>query len=172
MKTSQTGIDLIKQFEGCVLTAYKCPAGVWTIGYGHTAGVKQGQRITAAQAESYLRSDLEKYEKKVDKYSRYGWNQNEFDALVSFAYNIGSIDQEQGGDSRKNAVLQRGRRRDTFRTGQAQAGGEAAVFEKLHRCNRQYRGRRYGRYHKSNRPVRQPGSRCYISAAAPYCAGI
>ena len=43
MKTSQTGIDLIKQFEGCVLTAYKCPAGVWTIGYGHTAGVKQGQ---------------------------------------------------------------------------------------------------------------------------------
>lgn len=93
MKTSQTGIDLIKQFEGCVLTAYKCPAGVWTIGYGHTAGVKQGQRITAAQAESYLRSDLEKYEKKVDKYSRYGWNQNEFDALVSFAYNIGSIDQ-------------------------------------------------------------------------------
>lgn len=105
MKTSQTGIDLIKQFEGCVLTAYKCPAGVWTIGYGHTAGVKQGQRITAAQAESYLRSDLEKYEKKVDKYSRYGWNQNEFDALVSFAYNIGSIDQLTANGTRSRAVI-------------------------------------------------------------------
>ncbi len=93
MKTGQAGITLIKQFEGCRLTAYKCPAGVWTIGYGHTAGVKAGQTITQAQAENFLRADLEKYEKKVDKYSRYSWNQNEFDALVSFAYNIGSIDQ-------------------------------------------------------------------------------
>lgn len=105
MKTSQTGIDLIKQFEGCVLTAYKCPAGVWTIGYGHTAGVKQGQRITAAQAENYLKTDLQPYEKKVDRYSRYGWNQNEFDALVSFAYNIGSIDQLTANGTRSRAVI-------------------------------------------------------------------
>ena len=105
MKTSQTGIDLIKQFEGCVLTAYKCPAGVWTIGYGHTAGVKQGQRITAAQAENYLKTDLQAYEKKVDRYSRYGWNQNEFDALVSFAYNIGSIDQLTANGTRSRAVI-------------------------------------------------------------------
>ena len=105
MKTSQTGIDLIKQFEGCVLTAYKCPAGVWTIGYGHTAGVKQGQRITAAQAENYLKTDLQAYEKKVEKYSRYGWNQNEFDALVSFAYNIGSIDQLTANGTRSRAVI-------------------------------------------------------------------
>lgn len=92
MKISQEGIDLIKKFEGCRLDAYKCPAGVWTIGYGHTAGVKQGQKISAAQAEAYLKADLEKYEKKVKKYSKYKWTQNEFDSMVSFAYNCGSID--------------------------------------------------------------------------------
>ena len=94
MKTSQNGIELIKQFEGCSLTAYKCAAGVWTIGYGHTAGVKSGQAITPAQAEHFLKNDLVKFEKKVEKYdSAYHWNQNQFDALVSFAFNIGSIDQ-------------------------------------------------------------------------------
>lgn len=93
LKTGQAGLSLIKQFEGCRLTAYKCPAGVWTIGYGHTAGVKQGQKITQEQADGLLTEDLQKYEKKVDKYDgRYWWNQNEFDALVSFAFNVGSID--------------------------------------------------------------------------------
>ncbi len=103
MRTSQAGINLIKQFEGCRLEAYKCPAGVWTIGYGHTAGVHPGQKISAAQAEAYLRADLEKYEKKVDKYSKYVWRQNEFDAMVSFAYNVGSIDQltDKGRRDRK-----------------------------------------------------------------------
>ena len=67
MKIGQSGINLIKQFEGCRLEAYKCPAGVWTIGYGHTEGVYQGQKITQAQADEYLRADLGKYEKKVDK---------------------------------------------------------------------------------------------------------
>ena len=94
MKTSQNGINLIKQFEGCRLAAYKCAAGVWTIGYGHTAGVKAGQKITQAQAESFLKDDLAKYEKAVMKYdSTYHWSQNQFDALVSFAFNIGNIDQ-------------------------------------------------------------------------------
>jgi len=105
MKISQNGINLIKQFEGCRLTAYRCPAGVWTIGYGHTDGVRQGQKISAAEAEAYLRADMEKYEKKVDKYSRYGWNQNEFDALVSFAFNVGSIDQLTAGGTRSRAVI-------------------------------------------------------------------
>lgn len=105
MKTSQNGINLIKQFEGCHLAAYKCPAGVWTIGYGHTAGVQPGQKISAVQAEAYLRADLEKYEQKVDKYSRYGWNQNEFNALVSFAYNVGSIDQLTAKGSRSRAEI-------------------------------------------------------------------
>lgn len=94
MKTSQNGINLIKQFEGCQLTAYKCPAGVWTIGYGHTAGVKEGQTITQAQADVYLSEDLAKFERMVEKYDlKYTWSQNQFDALVSFAYNVGNIDQ-------------------------------------------------------------------------------
>lgn len=94
MKISTTGLNLIKSFEGCRLTAYKCPAGVWTIGYGHTGNVKSGQKITQAKAESYLKSDLAKFEKHVASYDKkYNWNQNEFDALVSFAYNIGSITQ-------------------------------------------------------------------------------
>ena len=94
MRTGQNGINLIKQFEVCQLTAYKCPAGVWTIGYGHTAGVKEGQSITQAQADAYLVEDLAKFERMVEKYdSKYTWSQNQFDALVSFAYNIGSIDQ-------------------------------------------------------------------------------
>lgn len=105
MKTSQNGINLIKQFEGCRLDAYKCPAGVWTIGYGHTAGVKAGDKISAAQAEAYLRADLEKYEKKVDKYNKYNWSQNEFDALVSFTYNVGSIDQLTANGTRSKAVI-------------------------------------------------------------------
>ena len=67
---------------------------VWTIGYGHTLGVKEGQRITQAQADGLLVEDIRKYEKKVNKYyDRYAWRQNEFDALVSFAFNVGSIDQ-------------------------------------------------------------------------------
>ena len=94
MRTSQNGINLSKKFEGCRLETYRCPAGKPTIGYGHTAGVKMGQKITQVQAESFLKGDLAKYEKLVEKYdSRYHWNQNQFDALVSFAYNIGSIDQ-------------------------------------------------------------------------------
>lgn len=105
MKTSQTGINLIKEFEGCRLEAYKCPAGVWTIGYGHTYGVKSGQKITQAQAEQFLKDDLVVYEKRVDKYSQYNWNQNEFDAMVSFAYNLGSIDQLTAKGTRSKSVI-------------------------------------------------------------------
>lgn len=94
MKISQKGIDLIKKFEGCRLDSYKCSAGKWTIGYGHTAGVTAGQKISQAQAEAYLRADLEKFEKLVAKHDNvYRWTQNEFDALVSFAYNTGSINK-------------------------------------------------------------------------------
>lgn len=90
MKTSTRGVSLIKSFEGCRLKAYKCPAGVWTIGYGHTAGVKEGDTITQETADDYLRNDLEKYEKAVMNYDGiYHFNQNQFDALVSFAYNCG-----------------------------------------------------------------------------------
>lgn len=90
----QEGLKLIMQFEGCRLTAYQCAAGVWTIGYGHTAGVKPGQTITQAQAEEYLRQDCRKFEAYVNN-SAYvpitgQLNQNQFDALVSFAFNCGA----------------------------------------------------------------------------------
>lgn len=91
MKTSQNGIDLIKQFEGCRLTAYKDIVGVWTIGYGHTGSdVYSGLKITQAKAESLLKADLERFEKGVNRLDYiYDFNQNEFDALVSFSYNLG-----------------------------------------------------------------------------------
>ena len=90
MKTSQRGINLIKQFEGVRLTAYKCPAGVYTIGYGHTRGVKRGMKITEEEASAFLAADLRNSEKAVERYdSVYHWNQNEFDALVSFTFNCG-----------------------------------------------------------------------------------
>jgi len=94
MKTSNRGIELIKKYEGLRTSAYRCPAGVYTIGYGHTKNVKEGDTISIAEAERLLKEDLVKYENNVNKYnSIYQFKQNEFDALVSFAFNIGSIDQ-------------------------------------------------------------------------------
>lgn len=91
MKTSQRGIKLIQEFEGLRLTAYRCPAGVYTIGYGHTRGVKRGMKITEEEASAFLTADLRNSEKAVERYdSIYHWNQNEFDALVSFTFNCGA----------------------------------------------------------------------------------
>lgn len=94
MHISDKGLELIKSFEGCHLTAYLCPKGLPTIGYGHTKGVRLGMTITQVQAESYLKEDCAKAEANVISFNKkYSWTQNEFDALVSFAYNIGSINQ-------------------------------------------------------------------------------
>lgn len=106
MVTSQTGIDLITKWEGFKNTAYKCPAGVWTIGYGHTKGVKKGDTCTKAQALEYLKSDLATAEKNVRSFNKvYNWTQNEFDALVSFAFNIGSINQLTANGTRTKEVI-------------------------------------------------------------------
>ena len=88
MKTSPKGIALIKEFEGLRLKAYKCPGGVWTIGYGHTAGVKHGMVISERQAEEYLKADLIAFEKYLNGLGL-ALNQNQFDALISFIYNVG-----------------------------------------------------------------------------------
>ena len=94
MKISQVGIDLIKSFEGCYLTAYRCPAGVWTIGIGHTGLVDgkqiyKGMTITQQKAEELLSEYLEKrYEPAVRKLG-VELNQNQYDALVCFCYNLG-----------------------------------------------------------------------------------
>lgn len=88
MRTSQNGINLIKGFESLRVEAYRCPAGVWTIGYGHTAGVKRGDRIDAQKAEQLLADDLRESEAVVNRECP-GLSQNRFDALVSFVFNVG-----------------------------------------------------------------------------------
>ena len=89
MNTSPKGIALIIEFEGLRLKAYQCPGGVWTIGYGHTAGVKPGMVITEAQAEEYLKADLIAFERYLNGLGL-ALNQNQFDALISFIYNVGT----------------------------------------------------------------------------------
>ena len=90
MNIGNKGLDLIKSFEGCRLSAYRCPAGVWTIGYGHTQGVYEGMVTTQAQADNMLREDVKYYADAVDRYnSRFNFTQEEFDALTSFTYNCG-----------------------------------------------------------------------------------
>ena len=96
MKISKAGIELIKSFEGCVLKAYKAHSSekYYTIGYGHYGkDVTEDMKITKEEALKLLEKDLERYVDKVNKYlSIYSFNQNQFDALVSFCYNIGNID--------------------------------------------------------------------------------
>ena len=94
-KINKSGLNLIKKYEGCRLTSYICPAGVLTIGYGHTGkDVKPNQTITKKKAISLLKKDLARFERHVQSYNYiYEWTDNEFSALVSFAYNIGNIDQ-------------------------------------------------------------------------------
>ena len=89
MKSSELLLNKIIDFEGCKLTAYKCPAGVWTIGVGHTKGVKQGQTITEAQAMSLLKGDLLPCENYVNNLGVCK-TQGQFDALVDFAFNLGT----------------------------------------------------------------------------------
>ncbi len=89
MKTSQKGIEIIKKYEGLRLKAYKCPAGILTIGYGHTKNVKQGDTITETQAEILLIYDLIDIENCIKKNVKIPLNQNQFDALVSLCFNIG-----------------------------------------------------------------------------------
>jgi lysozyme len=89
MEISQVGINLIKSFEGCRLTSYQDVVGVWTIGYGHTSGVRSGQTITQQQADDLLKSDLASFGNQVTDLVHVPLNQYQFDALVSFCYNVG-----------------------------------------------------------------------------------
>ena len=91
MKTNDEGINLIKSFEGCRLSAYVDPVGIWTIGYGHTKGIKKGMTITEQKATEYLKEDLTESENAVNKWmNKYSFNSNEFSALVSFTFNCGA----------------------------------------------------------------------------------
>ena len=88
MTTSNDGLALIKTSEGLKLNAYKCPAGVWTIGYGHTRGVKQDMTITQEIADNLLIEDIMPCEKLINDL-RLNLRQGQFDALVSFIFNVG-----------------------------------------------------------------------------------
>jgi lysozyme len=107
MQMSQEGIDaLLKPFEGCKLKAYRCPAGICTIGYGHTSAagapaVTDGMTITQKQAEDILRRDLVKYETAVHGMMHQPLNQHQFDVLVDFAYNAGE------GNLRSSTLLKK-----------------------------------------------------------------
>ncbi|MCQ2232053.1 MAG: lysozyme [Paludibacteraceae bacterium] len=87
--TSKKGKDLIKSFESLKLTSYLCPTGHWTIGWGHTANVREGQTITEKQAETLFLNDLKVFEDGVNRLVNKQLTQNQFDALVSFAFNLG-----------------------------------------------------------------------------------
>ena len=89
MKSSELLLDKIIDFEGCKLTSYKCPAGIWTIGVGHTKGVRPGQKITKEQAMTLLRGDLLSCETYVSNLGVCK-TQGSFDALVDFVFNIGT----------------------------------------------------------------------------------
>src|SRR5690554_1016441 len=102
MKTSSKGIELIKEHEGFSSRAYLCPAGKWTIGYGHTGGVKSGDVISKWQAEELLRKDVLTAERAVNR-QRLPLNQNQFDALVSFTFNVGV------GNFQKSTLLRKAR---------------------------------------------------------------
>jgi lysozyme len=87
--TSSRGIELIKAWEGWRSNAYLCPAHKWTIGYGHTRTAKPGMAITIADGEKLLKEDLKVYENAVNQLVKVPLGQYQFDALVSFTYNVG-----------------------------------------------------------------------------------
>jgi lysozyme len=89
VKCSQEGLELIKKFEGCKLKSYKCPAGVWTIGYGHTEDVKEGDIVSPQEADKLLRADVFKFEEYVADNVTVKLTQNQFDALVTWTFNLG-----------------------------------------------------------------------------------
>jgi GH24 family phage-related lysozyme (muramidase) len=105
---TQKAKDLIKLFEGLRLRAYRDPVGVATIGYGHTQGVRMGDEITEKQANFLLDLDMKPIIKKLESYdSKYHWNENEFNALLSFGFNlgIGSIDQVTANGTRTKGEI-------------------------------------------------------------------
>ncbi|BEM31262.1 lysozyme (plasmid) [Serratia marcescens] len=101
MKTGINGFNLIKEFEGLRLHTYKCPADRWTIGYGHTANASANDVITEAQAISLLYQDVAESEQAVNQYVHVPLTQNQFDALVSFVFNLGV------GDFRTSTLLKK-----------------------------------------------------------------
>lgn len=87
----ECAIDFIRNEEGCELKAYRCPAGVWTIGYGHTAGVTEGMNISQAHAEELLRADVRDVAYRLSSYVKAKVTKWQFIALVSLSFNVGDL---------------------------------------------------------------------------------
>ena len=98
---NQRGLDLVKRFESFYSEAYLCPAGVWTIGYGHTRGVEQGQSITKEEAEALLQEDLTEAALAVERLIARSLTENQFAALVSFTFNVGAFNLKESTLRRK-----------------------------------------------------------------------
>ena len=99
MNIGTKGLEMIKHFEGLELNAYQCAAGVWTIGYGHTKGVQKGMVISEDTANEMLVEELNEYENYINTLVTVELNQNQFDAMVSWVYNIG------GGNLKASTLL-------------------------------------------------------------------
>jgi len=89
MNISEEGLALLKKFEGCELKAYQDSVGVWTIGYGHTKEVKEGDQINKDEAEHLLAEEMPEYEGYINDMVEVPLNQNQFDSLVCWVYNLG-----------------------------------------------------------------------------------
>jgi lysozyme len=98
---SEEGLSLIKRFEGCRLESYKCSGGVWTIGYGHTENVNEGDTITQEKADKLLKSDIESFEVYVNYSVMVELDQGQFDALVAWTFNLGP------GNLRESTMLKK-----------------------------------------------------------------
>jgi lysozyme len=101
MKTSDVGVEMIKEFEGKKQVAYQDPAGVWTIGYGHTKGVEKGQLVIKKTCDKFLEEDLDEFEGYVDSYVKVPLTQNQFDALVAWTFNLGPTNLNESTMLRK-----------------------------------------------------------------------
>ena len=99
MNIGTKGLEMIKHFEGLELNAYQCAAGVWTIGYGHTKDVQQGMVISEDTANEMLVEELNEYENYINTLVTVELNQNQFDAMVSWVYNLG------GGNLKASTLL-------------------------------------------------------------------
>ncbi|CAI2160004.1 MULTISPECIES: lysozyme [Serratia] len=106
MKISSRGIALIKEFEGLRLHAYRCAADVWTVGYGHTAGVTKGDIITVDEAQTMLTNDITVFERAVSQAVAVPLNQSQYDALVSLVFNIGQ------GNFKRSTLLKKLNKQD------------------------------------------------------------
>ncbi|WP_426808038.1 lysozyme [Pseudomonas sp. WOUb67] len=119
MRTSQRGLSLIKSFEGLRLQAYQDSVGVWTIGYGATRGVQSGMKVSKEQADRMLLNDIQRFEPEVERLIKVPLNQNQWDALMSFTYNLGAANLE-------SSTLRR----------LLNAGNHAAAAEQFRRWNK------------------------------------